>query len=56
MKNPQISATVSVQLYDQIENLAKEDSRSISEMVCLLLRQAVKERLRKRKGAKQDHS
>ena len=54
MRNPQLSATVDTELYKQVEELAKKDSRSISEMVCLLLQLAVKEKTRPRKGAKQD--
>lgn len=53
MRNPQLSTTVTPQLFGQIEELAKKDSRSISEMVSLLLQYAVKEKTRPRKGAKQ---
>ena len=54
MRNPQLSTTVDPELYKQVEDLAKKDSRSISEMVSILLRYAVKEKTRPRKGAKQD--
>jgi len=51
-----INATISEELKSDIKKLAKEDSRSFSEMVYLLLQQAVKERTRRRKGGKQDIS
>jgi len=47
-----INATIPEQTRDDIKLLAKEDSRSFSEMVSLLLQQAVKDRTRRRKGAK----
>jgi hypothetical protein len=53
MRNPQLSATVEPELFRQVEELAKKDNRSLSEMVSLLLQYAVKEKTRKRKGAKQ---
>lgn len=54
MRNPQLSTTVSHDLFQQVEQLAKKDNRSLSEMVSLLLQQAVKDRLRKRKNAAKD--
>jgi hypothetical protein len=53
---PRISATVTTELKADMLLLAIEDKRSFSEMISLLLQQAVKERLRRRKGAsKEDH-
>lgn len=49
-----INATISEELKADIKRLAKEDSRSFSEMVYLLLQQAVKEKNRRRKSGKQD--
>lgn len=56
MRNPQVSSTVEPELYSQIETLAQKENRSVSEMVCILLKLAVKEKTRKRKSAKQDVS
>lgn len=50
-----INATISEELKESIKALAKEDFRSFSETVYLLLQQAVKDRTRRRKGAKQDN-
>jgi len=47
-RNPQVSSTVSQELFDQIKALADKNKRTLSEMVCLLLQQAVKEKTRKR--------
>ena len=55
-RNPQLSSTVTPELYEQVEALAKEDTRSISEMVFLLLQQAVKERLRRRKNGSKENN
>lgn len=57
MRNPQLSATVSTELFRQVEELAKKDSRSVSEMVFILLQYAVKEKTRLRKRAtKEDNT
>ena len=48
MRNPQISSTVTPELYAKIELLASKENRSISEMVSLLVERAVKEKTRKR--------
>lgn len=55
-RKPQISATVSQEIYDSIDAFAKEDRRSISEMVALLLEKAIKEKTRNRKGGKKDNT
>lgn len=52
-KNPQVSATVSPELFEEISELAEKEDRSLSKMVAMLLEQAVKNRLRKRKNAKE---
>ena len=51
---PQVSSTLDLELYGEIKELAEKESRSISSMVAILLAQAVKERIRKRKNAKED--
>lgn len=51
---PQVSSTLDLELYGEIKELAEKESRSISSMVAILLAQAVKERTRKRKNAKED--
>lgn len=48
-RNPQVSSTLDPELYDKIDKLADKESRSISEMVSLLLGQAIKERERQRR-------
>jgi hypothetical protein len=55
MRNPQVSSTVTPDLYGQIEAIAVKEKRTISEMVSLLLERAVKEKTRPRKGAKADN-
>ena len=52
-RSPQVSATVDQDVYKEIEEMAKKESRSLSSMVSILLEQAVKSRLRKRKNAKE---
>lgn len=54
-KLPQVSATISEELNQQIIDLAKKESRSTSKMVGILLQQAVRERLRKRKNESKDN-
>ena len=54
-RSPQISATLDKELYKEVEEMAVKESRSISSMVSVLLRQAVNQRLRKRKDAKEDN-
>lgn len=56
MRNPQVSATVDNGLYSQIEEISKKEKRTMSEMVYLLLQYAVKEKTRKRKGAKEGNT
>lgn len=51
---PQVSSTLDLELYGEIKELAEKESRSISSMVAILLAQAIKERTRKRKNAKED--
>ena len=53
---PRINATIPENLKGDIKTLAKEDSRSFSEMVSLLLQQAVKDRTRRRKSVKEGNS
>ena len=45
----QISATLSLSLYEKIKNIADKDRRTLSSTVELLLERAVKERNRKSK-------
>ena len=55
-KRPQVSATITDELLAEISAMAIKNNRSISEMVFILLKQAVKEKLRKRSGSKEDNS
>lgn len=59
-KKIQICATVPQSLADSVEEISTRDNRTFSQTVALLLQQAVKERNRKRKDAKNiqvsDHS
>lgn len=50
-----ITSTIPDELKADIQVLATDDKRSFSEMVCLLLQLAVKEKTRKRKSAKADN-
>lgn len=49
-RQPQVSATVSDELYAQLIDIAIRDKRPLSQSVALLLEQAVKERNRKKKN------
>ena len=53
-QRPQVSSTLDNELYTEIKDLAEKESRPISSMVAILLGQAIKERTRKRKNAKED--
>jgi len=59
-KNTQICATVPQSIINDISEIAARDNRTFSQTVALLLHQAVKEKNRKRKNAKNvqvsDHS
>lgn len=55
MRSPQIHSTIDQELYDQIDELARKNDRTISQMVALLLQQAVKEKTRKRRGNKENN-
>ncbi len=55
-RSPQVSATIPVELHQQITDLAEKNNRSISEMVAILLQQAVKEKTRNRRGNKEDNT
>ena len=46
---PQISATISEELMDEIKKVASKDRRTISSVVELLVERAIKERNRKTK-------
>lgn len=48
MRKPQISASVDEKLRTAVEEEAKRDNRSFSEMVEILLSQSIKERERQR--------
>lgn len=55
---PQITFTCNKEhlpLIEEIDEMADKDDRSRSGMILLLLQQAVKERTRKRKNAKEVH-
>jgi len=56
MRKPQVFATIEQELYDQIEELARKNDRNLSQMVALLLQQAVKEKTRKRHGKAKNYS
>jgi hypothetical protein len=55
-RRPQISATVDQEVYEAILELAKKQDRTHSDMTALLLKQAVKDKTRNRKGAKKDNA
>jgi CopG-like RHH_1 or ribbon-helix-helix domain, RHH_5 len=55
MRNPQLSTTVPTDLYEQVVALAEKESRTLSDMVSLLLQLAVKEKTRPRKRASKDN-
>lgn len=42
------------EIYDEIEQMAAKENRKVNEMAAILLENAVKERKRKRKNAKED--
>ena len=50
-QRPQVSATISEELHEQIVLMAEKENRSVSEMVAILLKRAIGERFRKRKVA-----
>jgi hypothetical protein len=52
MRNPQVSATIDEESYAKISVWAEKNSRSMSEMVAILLYQAIKEKERKNKRKK----
>ena len=54
-QSPQISSTLDMELFNEIKALADKESRSMSSMVSILLAQAIKERNRKKKNAKEDN-
>lgn len=56
MKIQQESFTPTDGLMDEINKIADRELRSKSEMINILLHQAVKERNRKRKNAKEVHT
>lgn len=51
-RQPQISATISPELYQEIVTLSEKDGRTLSQMTGILLESAVKERRRLREKAK----
>jgi hypothetical protein len=51
-QNPQVSATITPELYSDIKDFAEKENRSISLMVAMLLQLAIKEKTRKRNGKK----
>lgn len=54
-KRPQISTTVDEEVYNEIKDMAEKDRYTMSQMAAILLEQAVKNRLRKRKNAKENN-
>jgi hypothetical protein len=52
MRNPQVSATIDEASYKKVVEWADKNSRSLSEMVAILLLQAIKEKERKTKRKK----
>lgn len=48
-QNPQVSATVTPELWEQLQELSQKEGRSISNMASILLQAAVNERNRKKK-------
>jgi hypothetical protein len=44
------------EVYDDLWDFAKEERRTASEMAAIFIENAIKERKRKRKNAKEDHS
>lgn len=55
-QNPQVSATISSELFNWIYELAGKEGRTVSGMVAILLQQAMKEKTRPRRGNKQDNT
>jgi len=55
-RNPQVCATVTPEIYDQISAFAEKENRSISEAVGLLLQSAINEKKRNRNGRKDNNS
>lgn len=55
-RSPQVSATIPEDLLASIQELADKDSRTISQMVAILLQYAVKEKNRKRRGNKENNT
>jgi hypothetical protein len=53
---PRITSDIPAELRDFIKDFSEKNNRSFSKTVCLLLQQAVKERTRKRKNAKEDNT
>ena len=56
MKQIQFTLRVEQSIYDQASAIAQKESRSVNQVLCLLLTQALKERGRKRKGGKEDNT
>lgn len=52
--NVQIWATVSAEIGEEIEEIAEREKRKKTEMVAILIENALKERKRKRKNAKEE--
>jgi hypothetical protein len=50
-QNPQVSATITPELNEEIVKMAEKESRSVSGMVAVLLHYAVKEKNRKKKNS-----
>ena len=47
---------LSMDVYADLEIFAKEERRTVSEMAAILIENAIKERKRKRKNAKEDNT
>lgn len=54
-QNPQVSATVSPELFAEISKMAEKECRSISAMASILLQYAITEKTRNRRGSKKNN-
>ncbi len=50
----QVWATLKEEIYDQVDKMAKSERRPVTQMVAILIENAIKERQRKKKGSKDE--
>jgi hypothetical protein len=56
MNKIQYAVRMDQPLYEDIKAISDKEERSLNQVICLLLRAALKERGRKKKVAKEDHT